>query len=148
MTRHGDKLAELNPDVIIERLRSENDGKAVKRLIVAREYLDGKSPADISEKYGWPEQTIYSWIDRLESYGLDGGLHDESPPGRPSRLSDEEFEQFRSILQQPPEEVGFDAQAWSSDNAKEFLRQEFGQDFSRRHVRRLLKRAGNAGESS
>jgi len=142
MTKHGVKLSEFSPEDIIELLQSETDGKAVKRLIVAREYLDGQSPAQISEKFGWPEQTIYTWLDRLESRGLEDGLHDEPPPGRPSKLSDTEFEQFRSALQQPPDEVGFDAPAWSSGLAQEFLRQEFGHDFSRRHVRRLLTRAG------
>ena len=142
MTDHGGKLANLTKNEVIERLDDESDGKAVKRLVAAREYLDGQSPAQISKKYGWPEQTIYSWFDRLESGSVDDGLYDESPPGRPATLSDEEFDEFRTAVRNPPEEAEFDEPTWSTALAQEFLRDEFGHEFSRRHVRRLLKQAG------
>lgn len=139
MTDHGDKLPELTTEEVTERLCQEIDGKAVKRLVAAREYLDGQSPAEISRKYGWPEQTIYSWFDRLESQDLDDALHDDSPPGRPATLSEAEFDQFRTAVNNPPDVVGFDEQDWSPSLARQFIRDEFGYTFSRRHVRRLLK---------
>lgn len=142
MTDHGGKLANLTKEEVVEGLDKESDGKAVKRLVAAREYLDGQSPAQISEKYGWPEQTIYSWFDRLESRDLDNALHDESPPGRPSAISDEDFEEFRLAVRNPPEDAGFDEPTWSTALAQQFLRDEFDHEFSRRHVRRLLKEAG------
>ena len=69
-------------------------------------------------------------------------MHDESPPGRPASLTEDEFEQFQRAVHNPPTEVGFDAPAWSSALAQEYLRREFDQQFSRRHVRRLLNEAG------
>ncbi len=142
MTKHGDKLSDLTIEEVTERLREESDGKAIKRLVAAREYLDGNSPAEISTKFGWPEQTIYSWFDRFESNEMDEALYDESPPGRPGALTQEELERFKHAVSNPPEEAGYDVSAWSTALAQEFLRDEFGQEFSRRHVRRLLKRAG------
>ena len=142
MTKHGDKLSDLTIDEVNERLDEESDGKAIKRLVAAREYLDGNSPAEISAKFGWPEQTIYSWFDRFESREIDEALYDESPPGRPGSLTEEEFEAFKQAVSNPPNEAGYDAPAWSSALAQQFLRDEFENDFSRRHVRRLLKLAG------
>mgnify|MGYP000206366959 CR=1 FL=1 len=142
MTKHGDKLSDLTIDDVTERLQEESDGKAIKRLVAARDYLAGNSPADISDKYGWPEQTIYSWLDRLEALKIDEALYDDSPPGRPGALTDDAFEQFKHAVSNPPIDAGYDASAWSSALAQEFLRDEFDQEFSRRHVRRLLKRAG------
>jgi transposase len=142
MTKHGDKLSHLTIEEVTERLREESDGKAIKRLVAAREYLEGNSPAEISQKFGWPEQTIYSWFDRLASDDIDNALHDESPPGRPSALSEEEFERFVEAVSNPPENAGFDAPAWSSALAQVYLRREFDLEYSQRHVRRLLKRAG------
>ena len=142
MTEHGTKLSELTLDELTERLADETDGKAVKRLVAAREYLDGQSPAEIEAKYGWPEQTVYTWLNRLEEAGLDEGLYDDPPPGRPAELTDDQFGTFRSAVKQPPDDAGFDAPAWTSALAQEFLRREFDVEFSRRHVRRLLKRAG------
>lgn len=142
MTEHGGKLSHLSVEEITNRLAEESDGKAIKRLVATREYLDGSSPAEIEDKFGWPEQTIYSWFDRLESDEIDEALHDDPPPGRPSALTDDEFEAFKQAVTNPPEATGFDAPAWSTAMAQEFLRREFDQKFSRRHVRRLLKRAG------
>jgi len=142
VTGHGEKLSSITVDDVTERLTDTADGKAVKRLVAAREYLEGNSPAQISAKYGWPEQTIYSWLDRLEERGLDDGVTDESPPGRPSALSDEQRERFQDAVQNPPEDVGIDAPAWSTALAQEYLREEFDLEFTRRHVRRLLHDAG------
>ena len=59
MAKHGEKLPNLTIDEVTERLAEESDGKAIKRLVAMRKYLAGNSPAEISEKYGWPEQTVY-----------------------------------------------------------------------------------------
>lgn len=142
MTKHGDKLSDFAAEEVTQRLNEESDGKAIKRLVAAREYLDGNSPAEISDKFGWPEQTIYSWLDRLEANEIDEALYDDSPPGRPGALTDEEFEQFKHAVSNPPEKAGYDAPAWSSALAQEFLGDTFEHEFSRRNVRRLLKRAG------
>lgn len=142
MTEHGEKLSDITAEEVIERLQYESDGKAIKRLVAARAYLAGDSPATIAEKFGWPEQTIYSWLDRLESNGLEEGLYDDPPPGRPPALGDDAFDQFATAVQNPPEVVGLDAPAWSTGLAQQYLRDEFNYEFSRRHVRRLLKRAG------
>lgn len=142
MTEHGEKLSGIAPEDVTERLQEESDTKAVKRLVAVREYLDGQSPATISAKFGWPEQTIYSWLDRVERRGLDDGLYDDPPPGRPAALTDDEFERFREAVRNPPEQAGLDAPAWSTTLAKQYLRTEFDHEYSRRHVRRLLNRAG------
>lgn len=147
MTGHGEKLSTLTPSSVTERLSEETDGKAIKRLVAAREYLDGHSPAEISEKFGWPEQTIYTWLDRLESRRLEEALYDDSPPGRPPTLSEDERETFYCAVADPPDEAGFDAAAWSTSIAQRFLRREFDQDFSRRHTRRLLKAARSLEET-
>ena len=48
-------LAEVRVADLVERLATESDPKAVKRLVVAIEYKEGASPAVIGAKYGWPE---------------------------------------------------------------------------------------------
>lgn len=141
MTRYGNKVPDLTTKKVTERLAKESDGIAIKRLVAAREYLDGNAPAEISDKFGWPEQTIYSWLDRLESRSIEAAIHDDSPPGRPARLTDEEFAEFQQAVRQPPEESGFDVSAWNSTQAQAYLRREFDKDFSRRHIRRLMKEA-------
>lgn len=148
MTRRGEKIPNVTAAEIKERLAATADGKAVKRLIVAREYLDGQSPAAIEEKYGIPEQTSYEWLDRFEERGLEAALADDKPPGRDAVLSEDERARFERAVQRPPPDAGFDAAVWTSALAREYLRGEFGVDYSPRHVRRLLTEARATSRTS
>jgi transposase len=142
MTSEGNKIPDLTKRRVRERLTDEADPKAIKRLTVAREYLDGFFPADIEEKYGWDRQTVYNWLDRFEERGFEAALYDDSRPGRPSELTDDQFEQFAATLQESPQETGYDSPAWSTALAQQYLLEEFDTAFSRRHIRRLMHEAG------
>ena len=142
MTRDGNKIPGITKDHVREQLADETDPKAIKRLTAAREYLEGLSPEAIEEKYGWHHQTVYNWLNRFEERGFEAALYDEARPGRPSELSDEQFEQFTVVLHELPEKVGYDDPAWSTALAQHYLIEAFDVAFSRRHVRRLMHKAG------
>lgn len=148
MTRHGGKIPDVAPADVREHLSRATSAKAVKRLTAAREYLDGLSPAEIEAKYGYPEQTVYEWLDRIEAHGLAAALEDDSPPGRPPRLDDDQWAQFEAAVTGSPAAAGFDADEWTATLATAYLREEFGVEFSRRHARRLLREARAARDQS
>ena len=142
MTKERDKISNLTKGQVREQLADETDPKAIKRLTAAREYLEGLSPAKIEDKYGWHHQTVYNWLNRFEERGFEAALYDDSRPGRPPELSDDQFEQLTAALHDPPEEAGYDAPAWSSTLVQQYLIETFDVAFSRRHVRRLMHEAG------
>ena len=141
MTKHGNKIPGLTVEQVREQLADETDAKAIKRLTAAREYLDGLSPADIEDKYGWNEQTVYGWLDRFEERGFEAALYDDNRPGQDPELADEQFQEFAEKLQEPPEEVGYDEPAWTSKLAHQYLIEEYDVAYSLRHVQRLMKKA-------
>lgn len=143
MARRGTKLIDLSIREVKDRLRTETDGKAVKRLVVAREYLDGMTAAEIAAKYGWAEQTIYTWLDRFEERSVDAALYDDTPPGRPPALDRAERDRLADALEHPPPDAGIDAPRWTPELARRFIREEFGHEYTRRHVRRLLADANH-----
>jgi len=131
MTKYGNKIPDITKEQVREQLADETDPKAIKRLTVAREYLEGLSPKGIEAKFGWTEQTIYGWLNRFEERGFDAALYDNSRPGRPPELSDEQFEQFTAVLHEPPEEAGYDDPAWSTAPSQYYLIEAFDIAFSR-----------------
>lgn len=141
MTKHGDKIPNLTVEQVRDQLAEETDPKAIKRLTTAREYLEGLSPLQIENKYGWHHQTVYGWLDRFEERDFEDALYDDERPGRPSELADEQFQQFAETLHQSPEEAGYDAPAWTSALAQQHLLEEYDIAYSRRHVQRLMKKA-------
>lgn len=147
MTARGEKLPNVTPEEVTDLLSTTRDGKAVKRLVVAREYLSGRSPAAIEARWGIPAQTCYEWLDRFEERGLEGALEDDTPPGRSARLSGDDRTRFEAAVERPPTESGFDAPSWTASLAREYLREQFDVEYSPRHVRRLLAEADAATES-
>lgn len=143
MTKEGNKIPDLTKRRVREQLADETDPKAIKRLTAAREYLEGLSPAQIEEKYGWDRQTVYNWLNRFEERGFEAALYDDSKPGRQPELTDDQFEQFAAVLHDPPEEGGYNAPGWSTAFAQQYLIEAFNVAFSRRHIRRLMHEAGS-----
>jgi len=143
MTEWGGKIAEITLEELQKKLaETDDDGKAVKRLMTAIAYKQGQSPAEIEETYGISKKNVYIWLDRFETRGLDDALYDESKPGRPSKLSGEEFTELEAVLQKSPDDAGYeDIQAWSPKFVQHWLKTHFDVEYTRRHIRRLMEEA-------
>lgn len=99
MTEWGGKLPHTTVEDLQEKLaETDDDGKAVKRLVAAIAYKQGHSPDEIEELFGFSRNNVYVWLDRFEDRSLDDAIYDESKPGRPSKLSDEEFDELTALL--------------------------------------------------
>lgn len=143
MTNWGGKIPETTiADLQTTLEEIDDDGKAVKRLVVALAYKHGRTPAEIEDTFGFAEKTVYEWLDRIEDGGLEEAVSDESKPGRPSKLTDDQFDKLTTVLDQSPADVGYDVQAWSPDVVQDWLNTEFEIEYTRRHIRRLLRDAG------
>ncbi len=107
MTEWGGKIADITLEELKEKLaETEDDGKAVKRLMTAIAYKQGQYPADIEESSGISRKNVYVWLDRIGTRGLDDALYDEPKPGRPSKLSKGGFAELEAVLQTSPDEAG------------------------------------------
>ena len=143
MTEWGEKI----PDLTVEELQSklaetDDDAKAVKRLMVAISYKQGQSPADIEETFGISRKNVYVWLDRFEERGLDDALQDEPKPGRPSKLTEAQFDELQTILEESPEEAGYDVQAWTPELVQHWLAERYDVEYTKRHIRRLMNDLG------
>lgn len=143
MTGWGKKIPDLTVDELQSKLaNTDDDGKAVKRLMAAIAYKKGQSPAEIEKTFGISRKNVYEWLDRFEERGLDEALYDEPKPGRPSKLSEEQFDKLETVLENSPEDVGYDVQAWSPQFVQHWLKTHFDVEYTERHIRRLMHEAG------
>lgn len=138
-------------NVSAERLRTVwedvESAKAARRLAPAIVYKEiaGVTQTEAAALYGFSSGWASNWFDRLGRLAeepFEDVVYDEPRSGRPSELSDEEYEQFVDDLRNPPDEVGIDVPAWTVPHAQQYLRDAFDVEYSRRHVRRLLSEAG------
>lgn len=88
------------------------------------------------------EKTIRNWLDRFVDKPLDDAPYDDERSGRPSKLSPDEKKAFLADLDRSPSKLGYDYERWFPALAHHHLLEEYGVEYSRRHVYRLFDEAG------
>lgn len=137
------RLEDVPLDELHDALDAAAGKKETQRLMVAILYKQGPSVPMIANWFDLRERTVYRWFDRLESRPVADAVRDEPRSGRPPKLTDEQRRAFAAALQDPPTDHGFEAAEWTPALAREFVDEEFGIEYTRRHVRRLLSEYGD-----
>lgn len=128
-------------------LETVTDDRATLRICVGIAYLHGVGPTELAEWFGVSRATIYDWLGRLARLDESSAaevLVDAERPGRPPKLSGQEREQLLDTVSGSPADAGYDAEAWTPDVVRRHVRERFGIEYSRRHVRDLLHDLGFA----
>lgn len=131
------KLDDVPAAALRDALDDASGAKAATRLLLALAYKDGVGVETLSERYGVPESTIYSWLDRFESDSIEAAITDADRPGRPSKLSATQRREVAEWLRSSPREYGFDAAEWTPALLRDRIATEFGVTYSLGHLRRL-----------
>jgi transposase len=112
---------------------------------------EGHRPTEVAEWLGEHTRTLERWRKRYTDNGIDG-LVDETSPGRPPKLSGDEWKQLQEDLAQPPQCFGLEGKKWQGKSLQSHLSDRYNIDFSLRQCQRLLKqsrqRLVNAGYKS
>lgn len=133
------KLEDVSAERLREALAEVTDAKAAKRLMVALSYKDDESVEAMSERYGIPMATLYSWLDRFETKSIPEAIEDEQRPGRPPKLSADERESLREDLDQSPTAHGYDADDWTPELLQTHIETAYDTTYSVGHVRTLIR---------
>ncbi|MCG6967053.1 MAG: helix-turn-helix domain-containing protein [Chromatiaceae bacterium] len=99
---------------------------------------EGHRPNQVAEWLGEHTRTLERWRKRFVDNGLDG-LMDETSPGRPPKLSSDEWKRLQQDLGQTPGTFGLEGRKWQGKLLREHLGTRYGIDFSLRQCQRLLK---------
>jgi len=141
MTTWGGKLERVDEEQLRQQLRTETDGKAVKRLTTALLYDQGRSPAEIKRLLGFPEQTVYDWLDVVAERDLTA-LGDLPRPDQSTRLTDDQWTELTATLAASPSEAGYDNPTWTPALVRNHTVETFDVEYSLAHMYRVMKRAG------
>jgi transposase len=140
-----DRLEQVSADELRTHLDKVDEKRPTLRLVVGINYKEGLAISELANWYGLSRTTVYNWLDRFERLAeepFDDVIYDADRPGRPTKLNVEQWHELVSILEESPTEVGIDAPNWSANHVQIFIDEEYGVEYSRRHVRELLNRAG------
>lgn len=121
-------------------LRTETNGKVVRRLQIILGAIDGKTADQISELVSLSDRAIHTWLSRYNQNGLDG-LQDKSGRGRKGPLNPEQMIQFKQRLLAGPKPEDQTCALRGLD-AQKILRNEFGVTRKLQSVYNLMHKLG------
>jgi putative transposase len=117
-----------------KRIKSlELDVKVLNRLHFIRNRYLGDSVELAASKSGVTKRVGYIWQDRWNEEGYEG-LIPKYGGGRPAQISDEEKIELKKILAKRDD--------WTTKEIKQLIKDEFGIEFSEKHVRTILRSIG------
>jgi transposase len=114
------------------------DGAQARRLLALAAVHDGMNRSEAARIGGMDRQTLRDWGHRFNQ-----GLIDIKPPGRPSKLSEEQKKALKQLVETGPDPETDGVVRWRCVDLKRVLAQRFGVDLSEGSLgRRVLKKLG------
>jgi transposase len=136
---------ELRQDFGAEDLRRfaarARTGAQARRLLALAAVLDGMNRAEAARIGGMDRQTLRDWVHRFNQHGPDG-LIDIKPVGCRPRLSDEQKQILKQLVEDGPDPDTDGVVRWRCVDLKRVVRDRFGIDLSEVSLGRVLKQLG------
>ena len=134
--RTYDKLRRL-------KQKADTDGahRVAKRLHAITLNHDGLSSGAIAHLLDAPRSKVSQWLSDYEHFGYEALLEGQRS-GRPGQLTQQQQVQLEDIIDSGPTSWGFLSGVWSAPMVARVITEEFGIDYTARHVRRLLHQWG------
>lgn len=115
------------------------DGAQARRLLALAAVQDGMNRSEAARIGGMDRQTLRDWVHRFNQYGPEG-LIDIKPPGRPSKLSAEQKEALKQLVETGPDAATDGVVRWRCVDLQQRIAQEFAVSLHERTVGKLLRK--------
>src|SRR5664280_1862906 len=136
---------ELRQDLGADDLRRfaarAKDASQARRLLALAAALDGMNRSAAARIGGMDRQTLRDWAHRFNQHGPDG-LINIKPTGRRPKLSAEQQEVLRQLVEAGPDPEKDGVVRWRCADLQRVLGQRFGVDLSTVAIGRMLKKLG------
>ncbi|NYB52319.1 MAG: transposase [Methanobacteriaceae archaeon] len=124
----------MSAEELNERIKTlERDVKVLNRLYFIRNRYMGDSVELAASKSGVTKRVGYIWQERWNEEGYEG-LKPKYGGGRPGQLSEKNKAELKEKLSKRDD--------WKTKEVKKLIKEEFGPDFSEKHVRTILRDLG------
>ena len=117
------------------------DADQARRLLALAAVYDGMDRATAARIGGMDRQTLRDWVHRFNEDGPTG-LIDHKSPGRRPKLSAEQQEALRELVEAGPDPEKDGVVRWRCVDLQRVLGQRFGVDLSKVAIGRVLKKLG------
>jgi len=120
--------------ILLEKLvKKEKNPKLRDRLRGILLLKKSFTYSEVAEILGVTERTVFNWKKRYNLSGYDG-LKTNPIPGRNTILNKDDMKRLKGLLEM--------RDYWSSKEVRDLIKNEFGIEFTPRHIPRILRKLG------
>ena len=131
-----------SPDQIKSLFNQDEKYKIGMKLYAIYQVSKGQATRKLEELYNTSFKQICNWVHRFEEDGLTG-LKDKPKSGKPSRLSSEQKDEIKMILQnKKPSEYGYNTGTWNGPILMEYIKNSYGIKYKKAQIYNILKEIG------
>jgi transposase len=117
------------------------DKGRIRRLTALGGLADGQPAADLADRLGVSEETIYAWL-RAFLVERWASLQRHPSPGRPPKLTPAQRQRLKEVIAAGPETAGYPTGCWNSALVQALIEREFGVLYSVQYLAELLRNLG------
>ena len=126
---------------LVELYKKERNSKLKERyhaLFLMHEFQNCTKVAELVKK---SRRTIQLWVNAFNEGGLEA-IVPNTPPGRPSRLSEDQKKELKTDILTHPRELGYEFSNWEGKSVSEHIKTKFGVLLKVRQCQYLLHELG------
>jgi len=108
------------------------------RLYAVCQVAQGQPSRNLEKLFHTSFKQITNWVHRFEKEGLEG-LRDKEGRGRKTRLSEQQYEEVKKVLNESPEVYGYNTSTWTGPMLIEWIKNKYGIEYKRAQIYNILK---------
>lgn len=113
LKKRDEFLVDISVSELKKKYDLEKNAKAKLRLLAALKRKKGDTLEDIASSLQKPKTTIHDWLRRLEDGGVEK-LYDIKQSGKPAKLSKQQLDELKKVLDNPPQKQGLPFVLWTT----------------------------------
>jgi len=126
-----------NKEEILWLYRKEKRSKLKERYHALYLMFEFENCTRVAELLGKHRSTVIGWVNTFNERGLEG-IVPKKPPGRPSRLSEEQMGEVKKDVMTHPRQLGYEFSNWEGKSVAHHIKKKFGVEIKVRQAQNIL----------
>ena len=131
-------LSESDLKLVAKAVKTDKRPEVRQRAMGLRLLHEGHSPKEVAQMMNVSQPVVYDWHHRWQATGLEG-LANRPKSGRPRKASPSYVERLETIIEQNPQDLGYDFTIWTADRLRHHMEKETGVRLGSTKFRAVLK---------
>jgi len=141
MSRPVLKVGRYKPEEIKALFRDDERYTIGIRLYAVYQVSLGQPSRKLEDLYNTSFKQITNWVHRFEQEGVEG-LKDKEGRGRTSRLNEDQQKRISSLLNEAPEDHGYNSATWTGPMLIEWISKHFNVAYKKAQIYNVIKTLG------